>query len=79
MCNNGEVEDEVHVLFKCEAYCQIRSNLFGFATDLEADFKELTETDKVRLLVSHPNILRKTSNFLKEVLAIRQKFLRVND
>ena len=75
ICNNGEVEDEIHVLFKCKAYRPVRTILFDQAASLDAGFNEFTEIDKLSFMLTQENMLRKMAHYLKEVLSIRQNQL----
>ena len=77
MCDLRSVEDEIHVLLYCPSYTEERNKLFIHACLMVPNFKDLDETDQVWQLLSHINIIRKTSCFLATVLNTRQELLRV--
>ena len=58
-------------------YDTLRQVLVNEATELSVGFNILSDAGKIGLLTTHENMVRKTANFLIEVMAKRQKLLRV--
>ena len=67
MCQDDLVEDEMHVLFKCKAYEQSRTNLFAQDLNIDLAFNWLCDERKLSFLVNQKNIIRMLSNFLKHI------------
>ena len=46
-CNNEEIQDEIHFLFKCPTYHEERSYLYGIVENVCPSFKYLTDVEKL--------------------------------
>ena len=77
MCNNNEVEDEIHVMLKCPSYDDLRKPLIEHAQCLCSSFNTLSNNAKIGVLASHINIVRKTANYIHSLLRLRERYLRV--
>ena len=63
ICNNGEVEDELHFLLICRRYDQARQNLFSHINDMHS-FMDLSNEEKLKLLVNDSSLVKQTAKFL---------------
>jgi hypothetical protein len=70
LCNNGSIEDEIHVFIECKAYTNIRNVLFSEANNMIDNFYNMSAIEKFTILFSEKcftEILAKTSyQILKE-------------
>ena len=53
ICNNGNIEDEYHVMFYCEIYKASRSTLLTYASQIEKDFITFNDTQKLEFLTTN--------------------------
>ena len=72
MCNSNVVEDELHFLFMCERYNDLRYTLYQKISKYYSDFKSLTLYEKLHLLSEQPIIL---GNFIQKAFSKRQALL----
>jgi hypothetical protein len=77
LCTNGEIEDEFHILFNCNKYDTERNIFIKAATDAITIFDEMNESRKLGTITTHNNLIRKTANYIKNILDIRQNELRL--
>ena len=63
LCDLDQVEDELHILFDCSRYCELRKPLFEQAA--------LTDANDVSNIDNY-HIVRKMVTFLHQVLIFRQ-------
>ena len=77
LCTSREIEDENHILFQCPKYEAPRTKLLDYVTEKVNNFILLDEASKIGILTSHINVIRKTANYIKSVLEIRQNQLRL--
>ena len=65
-CNLGEVEDEIHFLFKCIKFKDERKEFLKSATESCANFPSLDLEEKLVWLFSNENetVLRTLSQFI---------------
>ena len=77
ICVSGEVENEVHFLLKCVKYEEKRGILLSQAVQCVPDFNEKSDIEKIKILTTHNNLIRKTCKFIKESLECRNSILRV--
>ena len=75
LCTSREIEDENHILFQCPKYEAPRTKLLDSVTEKVNNFILLDEASKIGILTSHINVIRKTANYIKSVLEIRQNQL----
>ena len=47
LCNKGKVENEEHFLLECELYEDLRSNVMQQALELDNDFSNLNNRNKL--------------------------------
>ena len=66
-CNQNAVEDERHLLFFCDMYNELRSQIFG---DIIDRLGSVSVEDKLTSLVT--NHVRKTARFLTKAYTIRR-------
>lgn len=68
-------EDELHVLFDCPLYNDIRSEMFQYARMVNEDFEVLTKSDRFKFLFSSPNMIRSCAKACFLILHRRAAFL----
>ena len=76
VCNSKEVENEFHILFNCEIYSKERNILLNHANRIYPNFMDLHNMQKFIMLISNFSLLRKSANYLNDVLTIKQCTLR---
>ncbi|XP_053395610.1 uncharacterized protein LOC128555864 [Mercenaria mercenaria] len=69
------VEDEIHTLFFCPMYNDLRNLLFEKAVHLNVDFGNMTEEEKFILLFTNDDIIRDCAKTCFLILQRRQTFL----
>ena len=77
VCDKQEVEDEKHLLFSCPVYANERRILLTSASHHIPNFNLLNKDDKIKLLTTHINLVRKTSSFVLKALQLRNEELRI--
>ena len=75
LCDLDQGEEELHILFDCPRYCELRKSLFEQAALTYPLFNEVSNIDKMKLLTNNYNIVRKMATFLHQVLIFRQNTL----
>ena len=65
VCNEGNIEDEYHVMFDCQAHKEARNTLINKAIGVMPEFPKLNATHKIKVLTSniHVNLIRKTTYY----------------
>ena len=58
----GVTEDETHFLLYCPKHTLLRNNLFS--NILIEQFQNLSENEKLKFLLNHPNIVKQTAQFI---------------
>ena len=53
-----DIENEIHALFKCKEYVEIRNNLFERASLIETNFSNMSDNDKLIFLFSNEKMIR---------------------
>ena len=53
MCHGDLVKDEMHVLFICKAYEQIRANLFAQTLNIDLAFNRLSDERQLSFRVNY--------------------------
>jgi hypothetical protein len=74
VCNSGDVEDELHVLFHCVKYQEARNKLLTYANSIK-NLTGIGDISNFEFLTTHERLVRKTSNFLKHIITTRQNIL----
>ena len=74
LCNNGQVEDEIHFLLFCDKYNEIRRKLYGYVHDIE-NFQGLGNIDKLQLLLNDPMLVKQTAIFITEAYEYRSTII----
>ena len=74
LCNNGEVEDEIHFLLFCSRYDQARQSLFEHIPDF-ANFNVLNTDEKLKFLVNDPMIVKQTAKFITNSFDFRSTLI----
>ena len=75
VCLSGQVEDELHFLFKCSLYDDLRNHLHSTITDTDSFFL-LSDADKLKHLMN--NYPRQIAKYLRNAFEKRKNFLYVN-
>ena len=76
LCNNEEIENEMHFLLHCTSYENERRELFDKARNKNEKFMTLTENEKFIYLLS--TVIRPTVKFLDKAWNIRKELLYNN-
>ena len=72
ICHSDDVEDELHFLFFCEKYQDLRHIMYQKITKQYADFESKGELEKLQILVDCPIIL---GNYIQKAFSQRQQLL----
>ena len=75
-CNSGEVESEYYVLFRCSMYNKQRRSWLNKLL-LPANFLDLNETEKLKLVLNRPENVRHTAQYLVLVMDLRGQLKKV--
>ena len=70
-----EVESEEHVIVRCPAYSDIRSELFNYACDMNSVFNDLDDEQKLSFILSNCDICRISAKTCYEILQQRRILL----
>lgn len=74
ICKNG-VENEIHVLFYCPLYEHIRIDMVNKANNMNSNFKDVTDQDKLNYVLSSEHMLKTSSKICYMILQARTDFL----
>ena len=71
------VEDVMHVFLHCETYRDLRNNLFSNANSLlpNCNFNVLNDIEKMKLLFSHPSLIRLCAKTCFKIIQTRNSLL----
>ena len=72
ICHGDDVEDELHFLFFCEKYHDLRQKMYQKITKQYADFESKGELEKLQILVDCPILL---GNYIQKAFSQRQQLL----
>ena len=72
ICHSDVVEDELHFLFFCEQYHDLRQIMYQKITKQYADFESKGELEKLQILVDCPILL---GNYIQKAFSQRQQLL----
>ena len=70
LCNSGAVEDEMHFLFSCNTYNDIRQRFYNLMNDKHKDFLLLSNINKLTLMFDKSVI--QFAKYLKEIFMLRR-------
>jgi hypothetical protein len=73
ICNNGNIEDELHFLCTCVKYDDLRTCMYDNVSELNDNFYTLTDKDKFVFLLNHCN--KQVAHFLKCAWERRKLFV----
>ena len=75
MCNNGNVEDEMHFLFECDVYSDLR---FAFKDQLDILGSSLTNDEKLFYLMTQTSLeeVNSMGKMIFKMFTRRKKILR---
>ena len=76
LCSNGEVEDEIHFLFRCQIYQSKRTLFFNRLTDIIENFEDLTMSEKLKIIMSE-NCVKYTVPFVYNIYVKRCNILYI--
>ena len=74
ICNNGEVEDEIHFLLTCSRFEQLRQTLFNQIIDINS-FNAYNASEKLKFLVNDPTIVKQTAKFIVDAFDYRSTII----
>ncbi len=73
---NTEVESEEHVLYtRCHVYIDFKNELYNYANDINADFSNMNDCDKMCFILANTDICRKRAKTCNEILCHRRMLL----
>ena len=75
LCNNGEVESEMHLIMSCPMYVNIRFELFNEACLVDANFLSLNVDEKFIFLMARPEMCKAAAKACFAMLECRRKHL----
>ena len=70
-CSSGEVENELHFMFQCAKYDDLRSNWLNNLL-LPENFLNLSPSDKLNLVLNIPENIKPTARYLVAALDLRR-------
>ena len=70
-CNINAVEDETHFFLKCKINKSLRNQLEKDINNICPEYFNLSETDKLQLILSSFDIMQLTVPFIKKSFALR--------
>ena len=74
LCDQLEVEDEGHVLLRCDLYSDVRETLFNHCAEF-IDFNSLDDCEKLCFILSNINIVRHSARVCRIILNRRKYFI----
>lgn len=77
LCKNNSIEDEIHVMLYCPSYGELRKKLVDHIENVCESFVQMNDNEKIGVMVNHINIVRKTANYISQILKLRESVLRV--
>ena len=72
---NTVVEDEIHVMLDCPKYEDFRQSLLLKAFDLQINLMNLSKSDQLKVLFTHPNLIRICAKTCFNILKRRTQLL----
>ena len=69
------VEDEVHVIMKCNLYDDLRDDLFDAASSINPSFPILCDMDKFVFLMCHKSMVKFSAKTCRLILQRRRSFM----
>ena len=69
-CNSKDVESELHFMFICSKYNSLREAWLQ-KLDLPADFENLTQIEKMNIVINEPENVKPTAKYLVAALDLR--------
>ena len=77
ICKNGRTEDEVHFLFNCEQYRNLRNDLLSVLAQQRDSFLLLSDQEKLKILMN--DYPRQLAKYLSKAFDKRKQYLYVNN
>ncbi len=68
-CDRNEVEDEIHFMFRCQKFHELREHLINYVKQNTNNFEHITYYEKFELLMS--KFPRQTAKFIKNAMNVR--------
>ena len=78
LCQNMEVEDEVHFILKCPFYDNLRNPIFQLANLQYPNFTELTDLEQLKVIFQSEDLLKPASFRLNRMHNRRSQMLTCN-
>lgn len=78
ICSENCIEDEIHFLFFCKTYKDIRDRLFLNVNSLIPNFLSLGTEGKLNILMNTQNGVKHCARFISEAMVIRSNLLHNN-
>ena len=75
---NSEVESEEHVLTRCQAHTVFRNDLYNHACNINPNFNDFSDCDKLIFILSNPDICRISAKTCYTILCHRRDLLYSN-
>ena len=74
-CNANEVETELHFLFYCQLYTEIRNSFYTIMNNSVLNFSQYSDEDKLKLVFSQSNFIRKFACYVDSCYRKRSSVL----
>ena len=78
LCQNMEVEDEVHLILKCPFYDDLRNHIFQLVNLQYPIFTELTDLEQLKFIFQSEDVLKTASFCLNRMYNRRSRMLTSN-
>ncbi len=72
LCNDNAIENEEHVILNCIAYNDIRTDLFTSARSIHPNLDNLTDDDKLSLILADADIVFNSAKACHQILNKRR-------
>ena len=69
-CNSGEIESEIHFMFYCPMYSELRANWIN-KIDTSNEFSSLEPCEKFKVVLNRPENVRHTAQFIIKSMELR--------
>ena len=74
VCNNGQVEDEIHLIFHCNAYSDTRNELYHDVSRVFPTFLNYCDNEKLGMLFQKEVVCR-FGRYVYDIMKYRHKIL----
>ena len=75
LCQNGNVEDELHFLLKCKTYSHLRQKLISKAEQLFPHIGSTSGENLMKILLNNDKLIHDASTFIEKAFELREFIL----